>query len=178
MAHRPSHQQAEAGPLATPPTYAPAVSETTAAHHFLGDFKTMSTFVFYSPAQACVIDTAKGSPPRAHHSGQTLEEMRERYPDAQYIDIDQAADMIDDAHRRPVSETTAEHFEEMLNVLPPRQWVRGNAAESFKISERTSGSITAIYARIGERYFEMQDNMSTPHDEIMRRCYAYMEATR
>ena len=54
-------------------------------------------------------------------------------------------------------EITEERWHEMLGVLPPVAWKSDSTGESFKISERTAGSITAIFVRIRHRYFELSD---------------------
>jgi hypothetical protein len=53
----------------------------------------------------------------------------------------------------------------MLGVLPPVGWRNDGPAESFKLSERTSGSITGIYVRIGDRYFTFKDGITLAHAE-------------
>jgi hypothetical protein len=44
--------------------------------------------------------------------------------------------------------------------------------ESFKISERLSGVITAIYVSIGQRYFTFNDDIRLPHRECCQRVLA------
>lgn len=125
--------------------------------------------VFYSAAKRCVIDGIRDDG-RGLYSRETLDEVRLRYPDCEAVPIDTAIERMDAAFRSPPVEITAERFWEMLEVLPPVAWKRGADTESFKLSEFTSGAITQIFCRIDERYFELSDNVTLPHDEIVRRC--------
>jgi hypothetical protein len=130
-----------------------------------------ATHVFYSRSTNSVIDTCRDTnPPRSHIQNETLEEIRARYPDAEYIEFEKAIKISEDLHRLPVREITEKDFWEMLEVLPPAGWKQEPNCESFKLSERWSGNITDIYARIGERYFTLRDTIFLPHAEIIRRC--------
>ncbi len=132
-----------------------------------------ATHVFFSRAQMCIIDTCTDDEtPRSHIQGETLDEIRQRYSDAVYIDWETASREKENAAKLPVTETTMERFWEMLEVLPPAGWKTDGAGESFKLSERWSGNITDIYARIGKRYFHLCDDICLPHAEIIRRCEA------
>ena len=134
-----------------------------------------ATHVFYSIAQKCIIDTCTDeNPPRTHIQGETLEEIRNRYPDAEYTEFESAYTIIQNSHKRGVTETTKEEFWEMLEVLPPTGWKTGDSCESFKMSERWSGNITDIYARIGNRYFTIRDDIRTTHEAIITRCKKFM----
>lgn len=42
--------------------------------------------------------------------------------------------------------------------------------ESFMFSEMVCGNVTEIYARIGVRYFRMQDHSNLNHDEIITKA--------
>ena len=66
-------------------------------------------------------------------------------------------------------EITEERWHEMLGVLPPLAWRSDTTGESFKISELTAGSITAIFVRIHDRYFELSDTCTLPHRECVAR---------
>lgn len=101
---------------------------------------------------------------------QTLDEIRERHPDARLGDLDEAYAKIEDSYRVPPVEITEDHFIEMLEVLPPVKWRRTQEAETFMLSERMYGDITSIFCRIGSRYFEMQDHTWLDIDEIVARC--------
>ena len=60
----------------------------------------------------------------------------------------------------PLREITAEEWEEMLNVLPPKAWVTYNGVEMFCMSEFYTGSFTTQYAydhRSGKYYSKLVD---------------------
>lgn len=60
----------------------------------------------------------------------------------------------------------------MLGVLPPVASKRDSGGESFKISELTAGTITAIFVRVHARYFEFSDTITLPHKECVARVVA------
>ncbi|MBK7366185.1 MAG: hypothetical protein IPI97_14805 [Nitrosomonas sp.] len=134
-----------------------------------------ATHVFFQRKSGSIIDTCTDeNPPRSHIQRETLDEICARYPETEYIEFDEAIKIKDEKNRLPVSEITEKDFWYMLEVLPPKGWKQEPGRESFKMIEHYSGNITGIYARIGERYFTLQDDAFTTHDEIMRRCEAFM----
>jgi hypothetical protein len=133
-----------------------------------------ATHVFYSAEKNCIIDTCTDeNPPRSHIYGNTLPEIRQRYPDAVMMNLDNACTIMDEKNRLPVSETTEAEFWEMLETLPPAGWKRDATGESFKMSELYSGNITSIYACIKGHYFTLRDDIRTPHAEIIARCKSF-----
>ena len=102
------------------------------------------------------------------------------YPAAQRISIAEASRQIEGAaaakFKRDVAEVDEEKFWYALEVLPPVGWTTHRAVESFRMSERTWGALTDIYARLGERYFVLTDNITLPAAEIAARVAAYAEA--
>ena len=138
-----------------------------------------ATPVFYVPGRTGIVDLAimRDGVLRSQVYNETIDELRQRYPGAQVGQLGPVAQATDDAFRSPPVEITQQRFWDMLEVLPPVAWVRRTIEEnkdqtldneSFKISERTCGSITAIFCRIGSRYFELQDSITMRHDDILR----------
>lgn len=127
--------------------------------------------VFYVPGESSIIDAAinRDGTLVGHYSGETLDEIRLRYPGAEIGEWDVVYAAAEESCKTEPVEITEARFLEMLNVLPPVRWVREGGAESFKMSERYYGSITGIYARIGKRYFNFSDVITLPHDEIIKR---------
>ena len=60
-----------------------------------------------------------------------------------------------------------------LNVLPPVGWTTKAGVESFRISERIWGNITDIYARLGNRYFKLADDIRLPASTVAERVAAF-----
>ena len=85
------------------------------------------------------------------------------------IEVAEAARYI-----KPVSEVREADFTYALGVLPPGGWKTARGVESFRMIERTSGNITQIFARCGERYFTLSDRYSLPAEEIADRVGAYI----
>ena len=78
--------------------------------------------------------------------------------------------------KRDVTEIDEEKFWYALEVLPPVGWTTHRAVESFRMSERTWGSLTNIYARLGERYFVLTDDITLPAADIAARVAAFVAA--
>lgn len=89
----------------------------------------------------------------------------------------QAQDLYEAGFKTPVEEITAEAYDYGLNVLPPVAWTHAQGAESFKISERLAGSVTAIYAAMHGRYFRFHDTIRMPHEQICERVAAFIAAS-
>lgn len=134
--------------------------------------------VFYVPGRAGIIDLAinRDGVLRGAYSNETLEEMAKRHPGVQVGELGPVAAASEDMFRHPPRAISEDRFIEMLEVLPPEDWQRGAGAESFKLMERTSGSITAIFCRIGDRYFELSDSFTLSHNEIVTRCAGILAA--
>jgi hypothetical protein len=82
-----------------------------------------------------------------------------------------AVNRMEEAFRSEPEEITAEQWHYALNVLPPVAWRSTPNGESFKMSERTVHSITAIYVLMNDRYFSFHDSIFTPHDECCRKVF-------
>jgi hypothetical protein len=138
------------------------------------------THAFHQPGKPGIIDAVHPVTGLGCYSGETLEQIQARYPGAVVGEMDAIIEASDNHYRRPPVEISRERFWEMLGVLPPEGWHVFGESESFKLSEYTSGLITAIFARIGPddhraRFFEMQDSVTLKHDEIVRRCKRLIE---
>lgn len=106
------------------------------------------------------------------YSGETVQEMLKDLPAETIVaSLDDVLPMVEAAQRKafcfPPKEITEERFWDMLEVLPPHDWKRTADGESFKMCERTSGDITAIFAKVDGRYWEMSDSITMPHEFII-----------
>lgn len=89
------------------------------------------------------------------------------------LPVDEAFARYENAFKREPVEITEDRWHEMLGVLPPVGWrTAPYNHESFKISERTAGSVTAIFVRIDDRYFELSDSITLPHLDCVARVLA------
>lgn len=87
------------------------------------------------------------------------------------LPIEEAARRHDDAYRTEPVEITEEAWHYALNVLPPVSWWTTSNGESFKMVERLTGCITAIYVRINERHFTFHDDIRMRHDECCKKVF-------
>ena len=134
------------------------------------------TEYFWTPGESNAIDCVHPVTGLSLVNGETLEQIRERYPEAIVTGLDAILEAESKEFKRGPVEIDAEHWDYMLNVLPPMRWVNESGAETFKMSEMTSGTITTILCRIGERYFEMADDYWTSHDDVATACLAVMNS--
>jgi hypothetical protein len=124
---------------------------------------------FYVPDKPGIIDIAaeRDGKTVGLHSGETIEQVAVRYPGVQLGKLGEVQAASRAMFRHPPVEITKEQFHKMLDVLPPVGWTNRGHAETFKLSERTYGPITAIFCRLGERYFTLSDDIAMPHDAIV-----------
>ena len=127
--------------------------------------------VFYIPGTTTFIDNAvdRNGVLVGHYSGEILEQIRLRYPGAALGEWDDVYAEAEASCKTEPVEIMEDEFLKALNVLPPVRWTQRSDSESFKISERLYGSITAIYARLGNRYYTFSDNITLPHDDVISR---------
>lgn len=107
---------------------------------------------------------------RGVYSDRTLEQFREEYPNAEKIHLEEAIQRRENFYRTEPATITQEQFQEALNVLPPVEWTNASDVETFKMSERLTDAITAIYCRIGDNHFSFNDNFTLRHEDIVARC--------
>lgn len=110
---------------------------------------------------------------RGWFSDLTREELAERYQcEVGVMDVGELVRLTDDAYRTAPVEISESQWLEALECLPPMRWERKLGVESFRCSEFYSGSITAIYACAGNRYWMFRDNAHMATEEISRRILA------
>jgi hypothetical protein len=127
--------------------------------------------VFFVPDSKTVIDTAvlRDGILVSTIEAETLEQIRLRYPGAEVGEFDDVIAGKADSYKSEPVEITPAAFDEALCVLPPVGWGGARGVESFKMSERTYGVITAIYARVGKRCFHFSDSILMSADAIAER---------
>lgn len=94
-------------------------------------------------------------------------QIKERYQGVSIIPVSEFADLQNKACLTEPVQITEERFIGALEVMPPMDWVRRGADESFKFVERYSGSVTSIFVRLGKEFytFHGMDNMT--HEAII-----------
>ena len=120
--------------------------------------------VFHVPGQRSIIDSVRPDG-RGLYSGETLEEIRKRYPDAVVAEWQTVYRDIEESARSAPIEITEHRWMYALEVLPPCRWTQGNGCSSFHVSELVVGNIGNIYVRLGKRYFEFADRVTLTHDQ-------------
>lgn len=125
------------------------------------------TQCFYVEGAKSIIDTLDE---RGYgtFSGMILEQMERKYPGVKICDLDTIAKRIEDSNLTKPIEITEEQFIEALECLPPEDWQQIGGEESFKCMERTSGRVTAIYARLGIKYYTFQGIYNMKHADIIK----------
>ncbi|MEQ1716372.1 MAG: hypothetical protein ABL907_10375 [Hyphomicrobium sp.] len=135
------------------------------------------TECWYVPGEIHIVDVIHPDDGLTLHFAEDAAQICARHPDAQRMtceDAWKAADAVGLAqYRKDVSEVTQERFMDALNVLPPVGWTTRQGVESFRISERIWGSITDIYARIGNRYFMLSDDIRLSPGIVADRVAAF-----
>lgn len=127
---------------------------------------------FYSPANRVIIDVIM-SDGLSNFCRNNEAQIKERYPDAQIMDIETAIKSMEEAYKTNPIQISEDDFDEALNVLPPMKWVRLGNAESFMSPEMYSGNITAIYASIYDeqsktkQHWTFLDSRFLTHDQIL-----------
>lgn len=122
-----------------------------------GVHHSLNVRLVFVQGQFTCIDLVRLDTGRSQINNETLDEVRARYPSAQFAELDAWSEAKENSLCTEPTEITEDRFMEMLEVLPPQRWQRGKGCESFELCEHTSGRITAIFARFGEKYFEWQD---------------------
>lgn len=138
------------------------------------------TECWYVPGETHIVDLIHPDDGLTLHFFENAEAIRGRYPDAVRMAFDDAWKLADAAgnerYKQDVVEVDEARFMDALNVLPPVVWTTKAGVESFRISERLWGNLTDIYARLGDRYFKLTDDIRLPAATIAERIAAYAVA--
>lgn len=74
------------------------------------------------------------------------------------------------AGRVPATEITREGFMGLLQKYEPMEWNIDGGIQTFKYLPPAGETITTILCRLGERYFQLQDDVRMSHDQIVNLC--------
>ena len=61
---------------------------------------------------------------------------------------------------------TSERFHDMLEVLPPSRWYRGDFAEWFHVCEYLTDDLVSWFGRTGDLYWEFQDSARLTKEQV------------
>ena len=129
------------------------------------------SLAFSSPARNAVYSLAfipaGESEPVSAGSGQTLSQVRARFPDVVVMAAGEAEALEENAYYQPWKEITEARWLDQLYVMPPADWVSNASGETFKSSERHYGKMTAIFACWQGRYFECRDRCTLRHSDLI-----------
>jgi hypothetical protein len=132
------------------------------------------------PGETHIIDLVHPDDGLTLHDHGDAETVRSRYPGAVRMNCDEAWNLIDTAalvrYRKDVTEVSEQRFMDALNVLPPVGWTSTHGVESFKLSECLWGNITDIFARLGDCYFVLSDDIRLPAAIVAARVSAFAAA--
>ncbi len=127
-------------------------------------------YCFFSPSDNTIIDSLGKDEERTLIEGETLEQVRKRYPDAIKIKFDEAWNIQEEAGITDPEEISEEEYDWLLNVLPPVGHWWSYDSECFKMSERTFGSITRICVKLGDKYYKFSDRITLSTSEILEKA--------
>lgn len=109
---------------------------------------------------------------RGRISGETLDQIAARYPGVKVSTIDEYTAQHDEAYRTDPMLIDEEQYRSALECMPPLNWRRTGGVESFMCVERLSGSITRIYACVGNTYWTFKDRDDLTAAEIADKILA------
>lgn len=138
------------------------------------------TECWYVPGELHIVDLIHPDDGLTLHCSDDEAAVLARYAGAKRMTCDaafEAADAVALArYRKDVTEITGQRFMDALNVLPPVGWTTRAGVESFRISERIWGNLTDIYARLGDRYFVLTDDIRLSPAAVAERVAAFVAA--
>ena len=111
-------------------------------------------------------------------SGKTVEEIQQDSGEAlEVMPFMQALELANAASRarycRGPERISQERYEDMLNVLPPENWQRGVGYSCFRLSERLDGAIASFFVRIGDSYYQINEDEDANPGDLFRACMEY-----
>lgn len=134
------------------------------------------THAYAEPGSRSIIDAIHPVTHLGLWSGETLDQVRVRYPRAEIVDFNEWLVKKGAEQDTPVEwiATTAERYDEMLNVLPPVEW----SGHVFGVGEPIDHhAVTGqprfdAYRRIGDDYFVSSRPMTAKEIRDLRRIPA------
>lgn len=110
------------------------------------------------------------------YTRQTQEQLAEQYGEVCMMGIRECTAGREAFVITEAKEIDQTRYMDMLEVLPPLDFVNTGRTSSFKMSEMYSGNITTIFVRVAGRYFEFKDRVTLTHSEILSRVLEHVTA--
>lgn len=132
--------------------------------------------VCYSKGAKMIIDAMVdvGGQHVGLYSGQRIDEMKARYPDAEYANLDDAHRVIEAEYITQPQVIDEQSYRDYLEALPPVGMNTVGNTQSFKMSERRFGQVTLICAKVGRCYFKFHDRITLTHSQVMDKVHAHL----
>jgi len=134
---------------------------------------------FYVPGNRSIIDTIAAGTEQAYIGGETLEQIRQRYPGVEIWTLDDAVASIQKITYATMislpTPITAEKYMEMLCCMPPLNWRNYGGGESFMLCEAETLDLHSIYCCIDGEYFQMVNSRFIKQGEIIALCRAAID---
>ena len=130
----------------------------------------------------CICDSFKNlkDDTKVAYVEETKKEYQKNHPELELISFGKALELSQQADRKKykagiVKEITKDRFHEMLNVLPPDNWINYITNESFRICEDLTGELSNFYIRVfdgefpnhKERFFTVVMPKFTKHNQLI-----------
>lgn len=123
---------------------------------------------FAVPGESSLIDVINPATGKSWIEGETLEQIRLRYPTAEIVNVSEWCAAKAARQDEPVTwaETTEEHFFEMLECLPPAYQTGGEKGGAFLVGEPWDHHATtgrprfAAYREIGDKFLKASRPMT------------------
>lgn len=120
------------------------------------DKELMQTNCLYKPGELHIYDIVKGDKAiYSNHLGEGIDKILSK--GYELMPFSKALELMKIAENEKVvsnwEEITEDRFDEMLNVLPPENWIRQGKYQEFRMCEYYTSDITSHYFKFGDRYF-------------------------
>lgn len=134
--------------------------------------------VFYMPARPnrsihvidlCVFDSTGTL--RGRCSGQTLRELNGRYPGIELGEFDLVLAEKERQTQTSPEEISQRRYIQALEAMPPMQMRSAGGWDTFRMSERHFGRVTAVYATNHRQYFTFLARDTLTHEEIVQQIH-------
>lgn len=130
--------------------------------------------VALSVSQRALIDYVDPDTGMSIYGQETLDSMRERFPDAEIVSSWEAVQRLIEKEfvqsPRPISRT--EWNDMLLAHTPPVGRYGHGQTESFRLPDLVFGQTGVILARDGWRFYRLIDRIDLSHQEILAKCRA------